>query len=257
MKTFYFSLIAIVLLSFQTLYAQTVDSSITVKKKNGTYFVSGIVSDEQIKNQVIEIIKSQTAENINANGLKVDNNAVYLSSDWQTKFTKQISKIKNLKTALVQFKTDPNDYPAVPEKLLNAEILLTENGEKIKLADYKANIIILSFVAEWAKPAQKTVSDLNKLYAENLKDLRIIAVSVEDVENDKLNFERFVKINKVKFQTGWADRNFIENFFEISKFNGVPQSFVIKKEKLRGVFLGAAPKVNEALVNLVKKISNE
>ena len=259
MKTFYFSIITIILLSFQSLYAQIVSSSITVKKNNETYFVSGIVSNEQVKNQILEIIKNQTAGNINASGLKVDSNAVYLSGDWQTIFTKQISKIKNLKSAFVQFtdKTDPSEYPDVPEQLLNTEILLTKTSGKIKLADYKDNVIILSFVAEWSSPDRETVLDLNKLHAEKLKDLRIIAISIDNVKSDIWKFQKFAKVNNIKFQTGWANQNFIDKFFEISKFNGVPQSFVIKNGKLRGVFVGYSTKVNETLVNLVRKISNE
>lgn len=259
MKKNYFLIFTIILLAFQSLYAQTVNSFITIKKNNETYVLSGIVSNEQVKNQVIEIIKNQTEGNINANGLKIDSNAIYLSSEWQKTFAKQISTIKNSKTAFVQFSDDfkQDDYPTVAEQLLNIEILLTENGEKIKLADYGENIIILSFVAEWSLPCQKTVLDLNRLYAEKLNNVRIIAVSYEDIKSDMWNFKQFVKFFKIKFQTGWTDQNFIDGFFEISKFNGVPQSFVIKNGKLHGFFVGYSPKVKETLVNIVRKISNE
>jgi len=265
MKIFYFSIITIILLSFQSIYAQTfqgaytnvADSSIIVKKKNETYFVSGVVADEQIKNQVIEIIKNYGGGNINADNLKIEFSAGYLSSDWQIKFTEQISKTKTSKTAFVQFKTDPNHFPNIPEKLLNAEIIQTENNEVIKLKNYKDDIIILSFVAHWSGPAQITIKVLNNLYVENLTNVRIIAVNTDTEKDEILVFRKFVKLINIKFQTGSSDKDFLNNFFGISNFNGVPQSFVIKDGKLRGIFLGSAPKVNETLVDLVRKISNE
>ena len=150
-----------------------------------------------------------------------------------------------------------DDFPPVSEKLLNTEILLTENNEKIKLSDYKNDVIVLSFVAEWAKPARDTVFDLKTLYAENLKNLRIIAVAIENGESDMSNFKRFVKLSKINFQAGWANNDFINKFFEISKFNGIPQSFVIKDGKLRGSFSGGSSITNSELVNLVRKICVE
>ncbi len=150
-----------------------------------------------------------------------------------------------------------DEYPNVPEKLLNTEITLIDDDKKIKLSDYKNDLIVLSFVAEWAKPARITVSDLKTLYTEKLKTVRIIAVATEDGKSDKLNFKRFAELNKIQFQAGWADENFINKFFEISKFNGIPQSFLIKDGKLRGIFITSSPKVRTALVNLVRKISAE
>lgn len=150
-----------------------------------------------------------------------------------------------------------DEYPNVSEKLLNAEITLIDEDKRIKLSDYKNDLIVLSFVAEWAEPARITISDLKILYAENLKNLRIIAVATENGESDKSNFKRFAKLSKIKFQAGWADEDFINKFFEISKFNGIPQSFVIKDGKLRGVFISALPKVIENLKESVRKISNE
>lgn len=265
MKIFYFSIIAIILLAFQSIYAQTfqgaytnaVDSSIIVKKKNETYFVSGFVADEQIKNKVIEIIKNYGGGNVNADNLKIEFGAGYLNSDWQIKFTEQISKIKPSKTAFVQFKTDPNHFPNIPEKLLNAEIIQTENNEVIKLKNYKDDIIMLSFVASWSEPARRTILVLNKLYDENLPNVRIIAVNTDTEKDEVSGFRKTVKLLNIKFQTGSSDKDFLNNFFEISKFNGIPQSFVIKDGKLRGIFLGSAPKVNETLVDLVRKISSE
>ena len=165
----------------------------------------------------------------------------------------QTSEIASVKTS---DETLLKNYPDIPDQLLNSEIVLT-NDERIKLADYKNDVIVLCFVAEWAGPAWKTIEELNKLYSENLKSVRIIAVSTEDIKSDFLNFKKFVKKFKIEFQAGWADQKFVEEFIKISKFNGIPQSFVIKDGKLRGVFTSALPKVSENLKETVRKVSAE
>ena len=148
------------------------------------------------------------------------------------------------------------EYPDIPEELLNSEIILT-NDEKIKLADYKDEVIILSFVTEWAMPARTTISDLKKLYSKNLKNVRIIAVDPDNNKSKLQNFKKLVQDFKVEFQSGWINGKFTTGFLKISKFNGIPQSFVIKDGKLFGIFQGASPKVDESLINLVRKISVE
>jgi len=146
--------------------------------------------------------------------------------------------------------------PEVSEELLNTEIVLT-NDEKIKLADYKNDIIVLCFVTEWVISARTITSALGELHTENLKNVRIIAVSPDDTKSELQNFKKFVKDFKIEFQSGWANKKFTDKFFNITKFRGIPQSFVIKDGKLRGIFRGTSPKINESLMNLVRKISAE
>ena len=87
--------------------------------------------------------------------------------------------------------------------------------------------------------------------------MRIIAVSPDDTKSELQNFKKFVKDFKIEFQSGWANKKFTNEFFNITKFRGIPQSFVIKDGKLRGIFRGTSPKINESLMNLVRKISAE
>ncbi len=148
------------------------------------------------------------------------------------------------------------EYPDVPEELLNSEIVLTDD-EKIKLADYNSDTIVLCFVTEWVVSAKTITSKLGKLHSENLKNVRIIAVDPDDDKSELQNFKKFVNDFKVEFQSGWANGKFIGGFINISKFHGVPQSFVIKDGKVRGIFRGASPKTTESLINLVRKLSAE
>ncbi|MEO8071892.1 MAG: redoxin domain-containing protein [Acidobacteriota bacterium] len=176
---------------------------------------------------------------------------IFLSFQHLHAQTTDISSVESTNTA------ELDKYPILSERLLNTEITLIEKDEKIKLADYRNDIIVLSFVAEWATPARTTIADLNKLYSENLRNLMIIAVCAEVTKSDTWNFKKFVESSNIKFQTGCINQKFVEEFIKISKFYGVPQSFVIKDQKLRGVFTGYSPKINESLVNLVRKISAE
>lgn len=258
MKVFYFLLLAIFFTSFQNLQAQTEESFITIKKKNETYFVSGIVKNEFIKNQLIETIKNAVQANVNAAELKVNNDVRLPADKWDENLEKQIAKIKSSKTAFIQIKSTPEDnFPEMPAEILNAEIMLTKNDKKIKLSNYKNDIVILSLVADWASPARQTISILNQLYDENLKNVRIIAVSIERKDENDPAFSEFVRTLKVKFQTGWTNEDFIKDLLKISNFQGVPQTFIIKDGRLRGVFLGAGVRVNETLIKTARKTSEE
>ena len=258
MKVVYFLLLAIFFTSFQNLYAQSRESFISIKKKNETYFVSGIVTNENIRNEIVETLKKASAANITATELKIDSNFGLPTYEWKKNLEKQIVNIKNSETAYFRINLAREDsFPEMPAGILNSEIALTQNNEKITLNKYKNDIIILTLVAHWAAPAQNEITVLNRIYDENLKNIRIIAVNVEEKGYEDYQFLKFAEKMKIKFQTGWADKKFIESLLKTSKFQGVPQTFIIKNGQLRGIFLGGGNKVNERLIETARKISEE
>lgn len=259
MKVLYFLLLAIFFTSFQNLHAQTEESFITIKKKNETYFVSGVVINEIIKNEIVETLKkAAAAANVNASELKIDSNVGLPAYKWEQNLEKHIAKVKNSKTAFFQIRfTREDSFPEMPAEILNSEILLTRNNEKINLNKYRNDTVILSLVAHWARPVQTTVATLNQLYDENLQNVKIIAVNVDEKGFEDSRFLKFVEKMQIKFQTGWTNKTFTENLLKISKFNGIPQTFMIKDGRLRGVFVGSGPKVNETLIKTARKTSEE
>ena len=63
---------------------------------------------------------------------------------------------------------------------------------------------------------------------------------------------------KLNYQMAYADTQMMKEFLNISKFQGIPQSFLIDREgRLRGVFLGGGPKVIGTMKETVEKVVNE
>jgi OOP family OmpA-OmpF porin len=71
-----------------------IDPRLSVKAENGKYFVSGAVSSEAEKNQIVEIMKKELGEaNVDFSGLKVEPNA--RRADWLAKFVELAPSLKN------------------------------------------------------------------------------------------------------------------------------------------------------------------
>lgn len=252
-KKIFFFLISI-LLFCQLVFSQNLSPSIKIRIDDGKYSVSGILANWQVREDVIEIIKNQLDKDVDFSDLKVDTNVYYFNSGWQSELTKLLAKSKNSKNGLIQFTSDQIDYPEVPLTLMNVEIPLTDNQTKIKLSDYQNKIIILTFIEEWASPSHETAKVLNNIYTKHSNNLQIIGVSAESSKDEKLRFRKYVKKNQIKFQTGWIDSIFFNEFSKISKLQGVPQTFVIKDGKFRGIFTGGGKRVNEKMIEFLENL---
>jgi peroxiredoxin len=256
LKKICFSLIFI-LLFCQFLLSQTLNPSITIRIKDGKYSISGILADKQIREDIIKIIKNQLGNDIDFSNLRVEEDVYYFNSNWQSELIKLLTKSKNSTNGLIQFTSDQISYPDVPSNFMDTEIPLTDNQTKIKLSDYKNKIIILTFIEEWSNPARLTAEALNDFYIKRSSNLQIIGVSTESSKDEKLRFRKYVKTHQIKFQTGWINLDFFNEFSKISKLHGVPQTFVIKDGKFRRIFLGGGKTINEKMVEFVEKLLKE
>ncbi len=63
---------------------------------------------------------------------------------------------------------------------------------------------------------------------------------------------------KLNYTLAYADSKLMNELLKISKFNGIPQSYMIDREgKLRGVFTGGGAKVINQLKETAEKVINE
>jgi peroxiredoxin len=66
----------------------------------------------------------------------------------------------------------------------------------------------------------------------------VIGLNTDDEEVDKINV--FAESMKLNYPLAWADTGLQSSLLKISKFPGIPQSFLIDRDgNLRGVFRGA------------------
>ncbi len=88
------------------------------------------------------------------------------------------------------------------------------------------------------------------------QNFEIIGLNTDDETPEEV--KAFVETMKLNYTIAWTDDKLMSEFLKLSKFNGIPQTFVIDREgHLRGVFVGGGPKVINQLKELVEKTVNE
>jgi peroxiredoxin len=87
-------------------------------------------------------------------------------------------------------------------------------------------------------------------------DFEILGLDTDDEAQDDI--KRFAADMKLNYTLVWADSETQSELVNISKFGGIPQSFLIDREgHLRGVFKGGGPGEVRKMSELVESVVNE
>ncbi len=149
-----------------------------------------------------------------------------------------------------------NDYPPAPAAVSQAEIK-TVDGGSFKVEDKKGKVILLNLWATWCGPCRAEMPELIALQNKYKdKDFEIIGLDSDDESAEEI--KDFADKMKLNYTLAWADSKLMSELLKISKFNGIPQSYMIDRDgKLRGVFTGGGPKVMSQLQETADKVINE
>ncbi len=260
MKSCKILLFAIFLLFCQTAFAQTVNSSVTIKIGSGNYVVSGVVSNEFVKNTVIEKIKTRLGANADFSRLTVQSSAGYFEAGWQAELDAALLKIKSWKSGVFIFgnrKLPTTNYPPLPAEIADARFLLT-GGQTVSVKDYPNKVVILFLFATWCKPCIEQAEVLSRIYSKiNSPSIEIIAIDVEDAPQDKADLRKFLARNNFKYKFGWTSENVVQSFIKITRLNGIPQVLLTVNGRLHGVFSGGGQVVNRKLEETILKALDE
>lgn len=253
-----FFLLAFIILSAQPLFAQTANnnSSVKINLKNNRYIVSGVISDDDTKNKIIEKLKNQLGNNVDFAGLKIDLAVAPFAADWEKSFDKSLLKLKNWKSGVFIFTAnqDAESYPNLPDEILNADILLTDSEKPVKLSDYQNKTIVLFFLASWCRPCIHLADQLEDFYPEiSASGVEVIGVNADSEEDDQ--FKKFLGLRNFNYKMAKANENLYKAALKISKFNGIPQTFLIRDGKLYAVFRGNSPQVVQKLKEKILEVS--
>ncbi len=236
---------AIFLLACQSAFAQTLNSSITIKISDGKFIISGIITDNQTKTFIVEKITAELGKDVDFSKIAIDYMAKSFGTGWRYKFSETLSKIKHWKSGLVSF-TSGKDYLTYPlkiqENILNSEILLTDN-KRVKLTDFKDRLVILFFIEHWCGPCRNQATDLQSFYKEISQDAEIIGVSFETSASDNEDFRKVIQQLNFSYKFGFANSEIFEFSTDLTNMNGIPQTLLIFNGKVLNVFGGASPKV--------------
>lgn len=152
-------------------------------------------------------------------------------------------------------KKNPNYRPI--EKAIDEGELKNLDGSMMRVADKRGKVVILNMWATWCGPCRAEMPTLVKMQeAHRDRGLEIIGLNTDEETVDQIN--DFVTDMKLNYTIAWADTKYQLELLKISKFQGIPQSFIIDRDgNLRGVFRGAAPADVKKMEELVDLIVNE
>lgn len=257
MKAFQTVLLAVLLLFCPAAFAQTVNSSVTIKVDRGNYTVSGVVADEAYKNEIINRVKAQLGGSADFSRLSVSANAEPFRNDWLAEFDKTLLKIKQWRTGVEIFsnaeRLKDRTFMPLSAEIMNARFLLSD-GQTVSLKDYPNKVVVLFFLESWAAPVISQAAILNEIYAKiSSRNIEIIGLSSETEPEDRNALRKFFEKQNLQFKFGWTDSEMFQNFVKISKLNGVPQAFIILDGKLHGVFAGGGTRTTERLKETILK----
>jgi thiol-disulfide isomerase/thioredoxin len=148
------------------------------------------------------------------------------------------------------------DYPPIATAVAQAD-LKNLDGTTFKVADKKGKVLLLNLWATWCGPCRAEMPTLVKMQdAQRDKGLEIIGLNTDDETVEDIN--KFASEMKLNYTIVWADTAMQAALLKISKFNGIPQSFIVDRDgNLRGVFRGANPADVKKMEELVGMIVNE
>jgi thiol-disulfide isomerase/thioredoxin len=241
------------------LFAQTptiTHSSVKIEIKDYRYIVSGIVSNTTVKEEIVGKINEISKNNAEFSGLKVGLGVKPFADGWQKEFDKALFKSKLWKSGVFIFTTaqKAEDYPNVPDEILNAGIFPVDGGARFRIADYGNKTILLFFLASWCTPCVKQADALQEFYAEaSASGVEIIGVNTDTGEDEK--FKDFVAMRKYSYKTAAANEKLYDAALRISKFPGIPQAFLIRDGKLYAIFTGNAPTTVKKLKEVTLEVA--
>jgi len=149
-----------------------------------------------------------------------------------------------------------SEYPLAPAAVLNTEIKNID-GNVFKVADLKGKVLLLNLWATWCGPCREEMPQLVAMEDEfKAKDFKVIGLNIDNETPEKI--QPFAEKMKLNYELAWADENLYRGLLKVSKFDGIPQSFLLDREgRLRGVFLGGSQKVIRQMRENVEKVVNE
>jgi len=148
------------------------------------------------------------------------------------------------------------DYPPLPTAVAEAEVKNLD-GSTWKIPDKKGKVLLLNMWATWCGPCRSEMPMLVKLQeAHREKGFEVIGLNTDDETVDDIN--KFAADMNLNYTLVWADTALQTSLVKISKFGGIPQSFIVDRDgNLRGVFRGANPADVKKMSELVDLIVNE
>ena len=149
-----------------------------------------------------------------------------------------------------------SEFPPIASAVAQSD-LKNLDGTTFKIADRKGKVLLLNMWATWCGPCRSEMPTLVKMQDQHRDaGLEVIGINTDDETVQQIN--DFVAEMKLNYQIVWGDTALQSALLNISKFPGIPQSFIVDRDgNLRGVFKGANPDDVKKMEALVAKVVAE
>jgi thiol-disulfide isomerase/thioredoxin len=147
-------------------------------------------------------------------------------------------------------------YPKIASAVASAQIKGLD-GTVFTLNDHVGKVVLVNLWATWCGPCRSEIPALVRMQATHGADgFEVLGLNTDDEEVQAIN--DFAADLKINYQIAYADTTLQSNLLKISKFPGIPQSFLIDRDgRLRGVFRGANPADVKKMEEIVAKVVSE
>lgn len=134
----------------------------------------------------------------------------------------------------------------LPANLMQASLESLDGGN-FKLTDKKGKVVLINLWGIWCGPCIKEMPHLIEMqdkYRDKGFEVLGLNVGDENLEKESAeNIKAFAEKMKLNYQLGWAEDAFYKGLLDVTKFPGVPQSFLLDRDgKLSQVYVGGSPK---------------
>ncbi len=148
------------------------------------------------------------------------------------------------------------EYPSLPAAVLTAEHKGLDGGI-IKLEDYKGKVIVVNLWATWCTPCRKEIPVLIELQ-EKYRDKGLVVIGLDVDEESEQVVREFAKVTGINYTLGWINGENQKELLKVSRFEGVPQSFLIGRDgELMSVFVGGSQETVSKLREFVGRAVEE
>ncbi len=147
-------------------------------------------------------------------------------------------------------------YPKLASAVATAEIKALD-GSTYTINDKQGKILLLNLWATWCGPCRSEMPALVRMQEKHgPQGFEVIGLNTDEEDVQLIN--DFAAELKLNYPIAYADTKLQSSMLKISKFPGIPQSFLLDREgRLRGVFRGANPADIAKMEQVVAKLVNE
>ena len=154
--------------------------------------------------------------------------------------------------------TVPSEYPALPEKIAQAELAKID-GSPFKIADQKGKVLLLNMWATWCGPCRHEMPHLVEMQNQhNAKGFDVIGLNIEENDTNE-SITKFAAEMTPPLNYPLVRAEFISlDLTKLGQTGAIPTSFIVDRQgHLRGVFRGAAAPEIAKMKELVAKVVAE